>query len=525
MALILSLVQSGLAKASLLSFQSAMAAMAALASGVSLVFIIYRIRTAYQMPRGIPGSLVSRLFFSYAEIMAVIGKFATFSIDSERKYGPMHFSQPKSISVSDPADIRSVMGSSKFVKHPYYRVMKFSGTNSLMSELDPEKVSQRKRMLGVFFNSAATAKMEPLVLEHGIMNVKRLWDKAIEEGNGEVNYHQTFNLVTFTVVSRLVFGRKIYSDDNALETVEWMSKTNLYISIRAMLVLLPKPIFKLLTWPWEHLSDRVNKYIYDSIEMRKNPSPEDAGKGQPMDVLQALVDCEDPDSKLKLTREEIHAEALLSLVGGIDPTSFTLIWTFHHIMLNPECHKTLKKELRDKFPGTELITYKDLKGGQVPYLEACLYEAMRLTPVPCIQFPRVCPMSQGFTLKGKHFPADTTVFTNIWGSHRSPLNWENPEKFEPMRFINNPKAKQSVFAFGYGIRLCLGKHLAMMNMLTLLANIFRDYNIDFPSDYTIRGPDVLDENGNPKLMPSLEFLTLHPKYPERDCRIVVSKAN
>ncbi|KAJ1895399.1 hypothetical protein LPJ66_004616 [Kickxella alabastrina] len=178
------------------------------------------------------------------------------SITSSQKYGPLYKAQPSSISISDPRDIRQVLSSSQFHKHSYYNILKFTGTESLISTQDPAKTSIKRHMLRPYFNTTHVMKMEPLILDHGIEKLKQLWDTAIAQQK-EVNYCETFNFCTFSIISRLVFGQTI--DAGNKPTLHWISQAYNYLSIRTILSFLPRPVFRLVTWPWEHHYERINQ--------------------------------------------------------------------------------------------------------------------------------------------------------------------------------------------------------------------------------------------------------------------------
>ncbi|KAI7834577.1 hypothetical protein BX661DRAFT_175104 [Kickxella alabastrina] len=61
------------------------------------------------------------------------------SLQSSFKYGPIYLAQPNIISISNSKDIRSVLGSSKFHKHHYYTITKFTKVNSIITTTDPNK--------------------------------------------------------------------------------------------------------------------------------------------------------------------------------------------------------------------------------------------------------------------------------------------------------------------------------------------------------------------------------------------------
>ncbi|KAJ2809907.1 hypothetical protein H4S07_002986 [Coemansia furcata] len=464
---------------------------------LAVVFIYRLIRELYFSPlRHIPGPLFARLTKRYYEVVVAMGQMAPDARRNTQKYGNIYVCQPNGVSISNPADIRAVLSSTAFLKHDYYKILRFTGIDSIMSTRDPHMVSMKRRMLGPYFSSTYVSRMEPLILEHGINAIKRKWDGLLADGGrAEVNFCSTFTLCTFNIVSRLVYGQEIevFKTTSSVDTLEWMSSSTNYISVRALLQLLPRPLFYIITLPWEHKYKQIASYVYGSIAERKQllsklKSVDE--KSRPVDLLQALVDCEEPESKVRLTGEQIHAESLLLLIGGIDPTAYSLTWTMHLFMLYPDCYREATREVRGVFGAHHTVTYAEAKA-QLPYLEACILESMRLVTVPGVQIPRTTPPG-GTTIQGQYLPEGTIVFANLWGSHHSAEYWREPGRFDPTRFLNNKRAQHSVFTFGYGNRICMGKQLALIKMFTILANLLKDYDMSLPEDYTRRGPHVLD---------------------------------
>ncbi|KAJ2658548.1 hypothetical protein IWW48_003953 [Coemansia sp. RSA 1200] len=455
-----------------------------------------------------------------------------------RKYGDIYVCQPKAISISDPADIRAVLSAPSFTKHPHYKLLRFTGRDSIISTLDPEMVSKKKRTFGPYMNTSYIGKMDSLIMEYGVEAIVKQLDGQLKMSKSdacEINYCHTFNLCMFSQVSRLVFGNEIEALQNAdtQQKLQWITKSTEFISMRALCQLLPRPLFYLVTRPWEHMYTQIADHVTVSLKQRKallDATMHKPGMKRPADLLQALMDCEDPESKIRLTPDQIHAEALLLLIGGIDPTAFTLTWTVHLLMLYPQCYRRAVEEVRLAFPCKSgcVLSYNQVKYS-LPYLEACILESMRLVPAPSVQIPRIVP-PEGTVIKGYFIPGGTTIFANLLGSHMSEKYWADPFRFDPVRFLDNDprvnkQRRHSIFTFGYGNRICMGKHLAWVNLLTIMASLLRNYNISLPADYTRHGPDVLDpQTGYPKLMDMIMFITNKPRNPNRDCRLVISSA-
>ncbi|KAJ2556928.1 hypothetical protein EV175_001672 [Coemansia sp. RSA 1933] len=510
-----------------------------LTGALLLGYLVYNVVYHLTMSplRHIPGPLLARLSKRYYELVSATGMMALNGRQNAHKYGDIYVCQPETVSISDPADIRTVLSTSTITKHPYYKLLRFTGKDSIMSTLELEVVSKKRRTFGPYMTTSYISKMESLLMEHGIKAIIAQWDKelaATQPGACEINYCHTFNLYLFNQVSRLVFGKEIQELKNvdAQKKLQWITESTTFISMRALFQLLPRPIFYLFIRPWEHMYDQISEHVALSIKERKQllSGIEKAGIQKPVDLLQALMDCEDPESKVRLTAEQIHAEALLLLIGGIDPTAFTLTWTVHLLMLYPECYRRAVNEIRELYPcsSSGILSYSNVKS-TLPYLEACILESLRLVPVPSVQIPRKIP-AEGVTIKGHYIPGGTAVFINMWGSHTSEKYWADPFKFDPMRFLDkdpklNRQRRHSIFTFGYGNRICMGKHLAWVNLMTILANLLRNYNISLPKNYARCGPHIIDpQTGHPKLMDMTMFITNKPKNPDVDCRMVISKA-
>ncbi|KAJ1954479.1 hypothetical protein GGI12_005781 [Dipsacomyces acuminosporus] len=124
---------------------------------------------------------------------------------------------------------------------------------------------------------------------------------------------------------------------------------------------------------------------------------------------------------------------------------------------------------------------------------------------------------------GHYIPGGYEVNLNISAANLNKDYWQTPYLYDPTRFLSNDDAKRSIFTFGVGVRVCPGRQLAWVELLTILANILKDYDLRLPDDYKHRGPHVLDERGYPKLLDSLNFFVNVPADSDRDCRILVSK--
>ncbi|KAI8323445.1 cytochrome P450 [Martensiomyces pterosporus] len=483
--------------------------------------------------RNIPGSPLARITRKRAELYGVFGLRAKSAGDDFAKYGDIYVYNPSAVSISSPAEARRVLASHSFRKADYYRILDMVDIENTLSTRSAELSSMRRRQLGPYLTHGFLARMELKIMQHGICAIKHKWDRQISEsssGEIEINYNKDFLFATFDVIGALAFGREFSALNNDDPTVvEWIASTMVYLGMRAMLKLLPNLLFSLVARPWERHHRQLVAYSAQSITSRRELLAHLAEKKgsaltseeKPGDMLQAFIDAEDPESKVKMDYGQIQSECILMLTAGSESTATTLVMTVHLLTLYPEHYRRATEEVRSKFPPDHLVTHKEARA-ELPFIEACIYESLRLAPVTGGQMSRMVPES-GATIGGHFLPGGTQINVNVTGVNLSSQSWDEPYLFNPMRFIDNEDAKRNVITFSSGVRMCLGRNLAWIEMLTFMANILKDYDLRLPGDIAHFGPNVLDKRGYPRLMDTRQFILSTPTNPMTDCRVVVCK--
>ncbi|KAI0423563.1 cytochrome P450 [Xylaria sp. FL1042] len=131
--------------------------------------------------------------------------------------------------------------------------------------------------------------------------------------------------------------------------------------------------------------------------------------------------------------------------------------------------------------------------GSSPPMAGDIYslKVHRWRPVAPQAVPHV--PTQDDVYHGHHIPKGTAVIMNVWNIHHSEDDYEEPEKFNPDRFLQHPygmRADQAHdpalmeassvrvhYDFGAGRRICPGMHLAKLNLLLGLAKILWAFDI------------------------------------------------
>ncbi|OMJ26941.1 Cytochrome P450 3A24 [Smittium culicis] len=226
----------------------------------------------------------------------------------------------------------------------------------------------------------------------------------------------------------------------------------------------------------------------------------------------------------KLSEDELISESLIMLIAGTDTTSVTMTMLMHLYTLYPDVYKKSVEEVRSYFPDrSKLIKFAEAKE-KLTYVLATIYECMRLVPIAAGLFFRDSS-SEGIELSGFKIPKGTQMGMFIEGGNKDITIWKSPESFIPERFLGpeGEALKKEIVSFSHGVRICIGRNLAWMEIMTVIPNILREFDFKLPSD-SLYNPYNLDpsRNGQPRLLDNKVYIVRYPTNPERDCKIEFS---
>ncbi|POG65331.1 cytochrome P450 [Rhizophagus irregularis DAOM 181602=DAOM 197198] len=178
-----------------------------------------------------------------------------------------------------------------------------------------------------------------------------------------------------------------------------------------------------------------------------------------------------------MTDEEISFIMLDGFLAGTDTTANMISFIVYFLAHNPDAKMKMYEEIDRRFQGdkTRPVTEDDLRS--LKYCEAIIKEVARIFPI-FHAFGRV--IDQPEEIAGYQWPAGSYFRINADSVHGNKDHWEDADKFNPDRWMDEefePK-KYSFIMFGGGPRLCPGRKLAMIELVGLMALLFRKYEID-----------------------------------------------
>merc|ERR1711911_230679 len=155
-----------------------------------------------------------------------------------------------------------------------------------------------------------------------------------------------------------------------------------------------------------------------------------------------------------LTDDDIREEVDLSMFAGHDTTASAMTWFLYCIAKHPKEQQIVVDELDHIFDESDRpCTTQDIT--EMKYLECCFKETLRLYPsVPAVMRTLTQEVQVGDFL----IPAGVSVALMIYGMHRNPHIYPDPDSFKPERFLSDSVDRHpySFVPFSAGPRNCIG---------------------------------------------------------------------
>ncbi|KAJ3592271.1 hypothetical protein NHX12_007399, partial [Muraenolepis orangiensis] len=246
----------------------------------------------------------------------------------------------------------------------------------------------------------------------------------------------------------------------------------------SMLVLLfPKflwhytPVWKQFVASWDNIFQIGEKLMQQKMEAIQ----EKVRLGEPVEgeYLTHLLLSE------QMNIEEILGSITELLVAGVDTTSNTMAWALYQLARDPEVQEKLYQEVIALCPRGTVPTSDDI--AKMTYLKAVIRETLRLYPV--VPGNARLTIENEIMVGGYLFPKRTLFHLCHYAVSYDETVFPEPHAFRPSRWLrtdNRQQAKNHPFGsvpFGFGIRACLGRRLAELEMYLLMSRLIQRFEV------------------------------------------------
>ncbi|XP_026887548.2 cytochrome P450 2U1 [Electrophorus electricus] len=331
--------------------------------------------------------------------------------------------------------------------------------------------------------------LEPCI-QDGFASVKaELLRGSQEAGGSGVTLVPLIGNAVSNVISSIILGQRFDPQDEEFRTQLDHMAHGLEISMNSAAVLinifpwlyhLPFGVFAQLRQVERDITAFLKKII---ARHRATLDPENPRDFIDMYLVEMLAQGETSGSEEGGFSEEYLFYIIGDLfIAGTDTTTNSILWMVLYMCLHPDVQEKVQQEIDAVLGSGRLPSLTDK--GTLPYTEATIMEVMRMTVVVPLSVPHMASRTTEF--RGYTIPKGTVIIPNLWSVHRDPSVWENPDDFNPSRFLDEQGQllrKEYFIPFGIGRRVCMGEQLAKMEVFLMFSSLMQAFTFRLPEGH------------------------------------------
>ncbi|KAF5780398.1 putative cytochrome P450 [Helianthus annuus] len=239
----------------------------------------------------------------------------------------------------------------------------------------------------------------------------------------------------------------------------------------------------------------IDKIIDDHLTKREKIGDQNADK----DMVDEMLEFYSVEGKVNeaeiLTRDNIKAIIMDVMFGGTETVASAIEWAMTELMHTPEALKRVQQELANVVGLERQVEEADLE--KLTYFKCVIKETLRLHPPIPVALHK---SSADTTVMGYHIPKGSRVMVNAYAINRDKNSWEDPNTFNPSRFLQNgaPDFRGSNYEFlpfGSGRRSCPGMQLGLYAMEMALVHLLHCFTWELPDGMKPSEIDMVDVFG------------------------------
>ena len=402
--------------------------------------------------------------------------------------------------LDDPAHIHHVLRTNNrnYLKSRQYELVKLVvGEGLLVSESDSWR--RQRRRVQPAFHHRRIAGLASLMVAETERTLSRWSDFSRVQGE-PFDVFQAMTDLTLRIISKTLFG---VAADRHFERISGAQCVlDRYLDRRTA------KFFSLPYWAptpanlrYRRALANLHGVIHGAIDERER------GGQRGDDLLSMLLEARDDRTGEGMDKRQLRDEAMTLLFAGHETTAAALSWAWWLLGTHPEAESRVHKELDGVLAG-RAPQFEDLPN--LSYTRMVFQEAMRLYPPAWATSRRSIDDDE---VGGYCVPAGTTVLISPYVTHRNPRYWEDPEIFDPERFLLERSAGHPEFAylpFGGGPRKCIGDHFAMTEGVLILTTIAQRYRLLPVPEHPVEPQPLLTLRPKRGIIVSLEERGIQP---------------
>lgn len=392
----------------------------------------------------------------------------------------------------------------QFPKSPIYDRTRFIFGDGILTAKGAKWQSHR-HLINVGFHAEVLKKMTTVFKTRSgrLINSlnKKLKDDSTSPGTNamEVNLNTVISNLTLGIICETAFGfdfdtyNYAYNYSEEVNTILLEVNTRLSHPTNWWWRLSPghaKSLQKILTRHDdiinEFIAKRLEAYQATGVKYSSGKADGDEPGKLARDILDILLMANDPENG-KLSKKDVHDNIVAFLAAGHETTATTLMWILYRFCKNPSIQQKCHEEVDRVFAAAsissiEQLDYDDFS--KFTYISAVIKESLRINP-PIPGIGRQC--TEVVECEGYKFAPKTIFVLSFYALHRHPDFWDEPETFNPDRFLEENVKKTLKHPFQYlpfsaGHRNCIGQRFANFEIIVILAALLKNFRVSMTSE-------------------------------------------
>jgi cytochrome P450 len=358
----------------------------------------------------VPGPFLARFSRLWLVQHSVVGDMHTTMIALHKKHGKLVRTAHDEVSISDPTAIKTIYGAgTKFRKSEWYSVWQGHRKFDLFGGRDEKVHGQHRRLISSIYSLEQLKKLEPGVDSAITLMIKRLGE--VGKNGSVIDMSKWAQLFAFDVIGEVTFSKSFGflaagKDDGSFAAIDEALVSAAWIGQVPWLYWLHDRFMPAIG-NWLGVNNRngsLRQFAAKECEARKGR------KSERKDILSSLFTVKEAKPE-EFDDNSVLSMASSNIFAGSDTTGISIGAVMYNLCKEPRCKTKLMGEIEETVKREGLDVRKNLPfdvGFAMPYLQACIYEALRMHPAVGMTLPRVVP-PDGFEVNGIYLPGGVSI--------------------------------------------------------------------------------------------------------------------